>query len=177
MKSSYLSICCLFFTLFVPHASADKAVGDAVWKIEVVPSRYSKNKGAVLYAKKPVDRFYVILHNVSGENQRVWREWCSWGYNNLSMQAELADGSKVSLSKKPKEWGKNYPDAALVPAGKSYVFEVHLAGSTWQGLEKLPKDPFELTVSYRTKSSPEAVSKKVWTGNAVSKALTVTARQ
>jgi len=177
MKSPLISICLLVLTLCIPAVSAEKAEVSATWKIEVVPSRYSKNNGAVLYATKPADQFYIILHNVSGKDQKVWRDWCSWGHNNISMEAELADGSKVVLKKSPKKWGKNYPDASLVPAGKSFVFEVHLAWKPWQGVDKLPKEPFKLTVKYQIKASPEATEKKVWLGTVTSKPLTVTIRQ
>ena len=129
--NSRFTIFCLLLAIFWPCSlSAEPKADDGIWKIEIVPSRYSKHNGAVLYAAKPLDQFYIVLRNVSGKDQRVWRDWYSWGYDNLSLEVDLAGGSSVMLRKAPKEWGKNYPDSALVPAGKSYVFEVHLKGKS-----------------------------------------------
>lgn len=143
----------------------------------MVPSRYSKGKGAVLYATKSIDKFYIVLHNISGKDQRIWRDWCSWGYENLSLSAKLADGRVVSLTKTAKKWTKNYPDAALVPEGESYVFEVHLSGKTCQGVKDFPKESCKLSITYQIQKSAEATEKKVWVGKVVSKPLTVSVRQ
>ncbi|MGB0775989.1 MAG: hypothetical protein ACPGUY_09085 [Akkermansiaceae bacterium] len=169
-----LPIVCACFLLSMVALSA---AAEKVWKLEIVPSRNSKGKGAILYAKKPQDNFYIILHNVSGREQRVWRDWCPWGYDNLSLIAELDNGKKVTLTRTPNKWDKTYPDAALIPAGKSYVFAVRLAGKTWSGLEKLNAAPFKLTVRYRIKASPEAKQKRVWVGEAQSVAETFTLRK
>ncbi len=137
-------------------------------------------------ATKPLDKFYIVLHNTSGKDQHVWRDWCPWGYENLALHAELANGSEVALSRTSKEWDKSYPDAALVRAGESYIFEVHLAGSTWKGgqeakgvkgIEKLPAVPFKLTVVYQVPVTAESTQKHVWTGKVTSKSMTVTIRR
>ncbi|BDS05709.1 hypothetical protein NT6N_07490 [Oceaniferula spumae] len=175
MKS--LLLCCSLILSSVQVFAEKQKKTSKVWEVELVPSRSSEGKGAVLYATKPLDRFYIVLRNVSGKDQRVWREWCSWGYDNVRLTAELEDGTKVTLTKAPKDWDKNYPDAFLVPAGQPYVIEVHLAGAIWKGVDKLPKTPFKLTVTYEIKKTPEAEQKKVWTGSAASKPLTVTLRQ
>ena len=171
----YPSVCVLVVLLAVGLSSVASAAPD--WRVELVPSRNSEGKGAVLYATKPMDKFYIVLHNVSGKDQRVWRDWCPWGYGNLSLTAELDSGKKVMLSVKPKNWDKSYPDAALVRAGKSYVFEIHLAGNIWKSLECLPKSAFKLTVGYQIKESPEAKQKHVWTGKVSSAPMMVVIRR
>ena len=168
-------VCVLVVVLVVSFSSVLLAGPD--WRVELVPSRNSEGKGAVLYAKKPLDKFYIVLHNISGKDQRVWRDWCPWGYDNLSLLAEVADGKTIPITVKPKAWDKAYPDAALVKKGKSYVFEIHLAGNVWQGAEKLPQTPFKLTVRYEVKDSPESKEKHVWVGKVSSEPIQVTIRK
>lgn len=172
MKSS--RVCSVVFLLALHLSSTALAGSD--WRLELVPSRNSVGKGSILYATKPLDKFYIVLHNTSRRDQHVWRDWCPLGYENLGLRAKLADGSEVTLSRTPKKWDKFYPDAALVRAGQSYVYEVHLAGSTWKGIEKLPKEPFELTVVYQVPVTKESAEKHVWTGKVTSESMTVTIR-
>ncbi|MCP5536683.1 MAG: hypothetical protein H7A51_10715 [Akkermansiaceae bacterium] len=167
-------VCVLVVVVAVSLSSLAHA---ADWRVELVPSRHSEGKGQVLYATKPLDKFYIVLHNTSGQDQRVWRDWCPWGYHNLSLHAELDNGKKVLLTTATKNWGRSYPDAALVRAGKSYVFEVHLAGKVWKGLEELPGSAFKLTVVYEVKETAESKQKHVWTGKVSSEAVTVTVRK
>ena len=174
MKSP--SVCLIAVVCLLVSLSTSVVAGQD-WRIELVPSRHSEGKGAVLYATKSLDKFYIVLHNTSGKDQRLWRAWCPWGYENFSLVAELESGEKINLTRPPKKWGKSYPDAALVGAGKSYVFEIHLGGSTWMGTKKLPQSPFKLTVSYQIPPTPEAEQKHVWTGKVSSHPLTVTLRQ
>jgi hypothetical protein len=169
------SVCVIVVILATCLSSSVLAAPD--WRVELIPSRNSEGKGAVLYAAKPMDKFYIVLHNISGKDQRVWRDWCPWGYENLSLLAEIEGGKKVSLTVKPKEWDKAYPDSALVRVGKSYVFEVHLAGNIWQGAEKLPETAFKLTVIYEVKATEGSKQKRVWTGKVISDPATVTLRQ
>lgn len=147
------------------------------WRVEIVPSRHTEGKGAVLYAKKPIDVFYVVLHNQSGRDLRVWRDWCPWGYDNLSLTAEVDGGEKIQITRVPNKWSKTYPDAALVKAGKSYVYEVHLGGKTWVGADKITDKPFKLTVTFKVLKTPESTEKNVWVGKAVSQPGTVTLRR
>lgn len=185
MKS--VRVCSVAFLLSVYLLATATATTTAFaggdWEIELVPSRNSAGKGAVLYATKPLDKFYIVLHNTSGKDQHVWRDWCPWGYENFTLHAALADGRKVVLSRTLKKWDKSYPDAALVRAGKSYVFEVHLAGRTWKGgkdgvgLEELSATPFKLTVVYQVPVTEESAQKHVWTGKVSSKPMTVTIRR
>ena len=168
-------VCSAVFLLAVYLSPTAFAGGD--WRLELVPSRNSVGKGGILYATKPLDKFYIVLHNTSGKDQHVWRDWCPLGYENLGLHAKLADGSEVTLSRTPKKWDKSYPDAALVCAGKSYVYEVHLAGSTWKGIEKLPKEPFTLTVVYQVPVTEESTQKHVWTGKVTSEPMKVSIRR
>ncbi len=156
-------------------ADSEKTLPD--WRIEVVPSRNSVGKGAVIYAKKSLDVFYVVLHNQSGKDLKVWRDWCPWGYNNLSLTAEQEGGRKVSITRVPNDWDQSYPDAALVKAGQCYVYEIRLAGKTWKGIEKISEKPFKLSVTFKVQETAEAKQKKVWIGEVTSNPVPVTLRK
>ena len=169
---------CLLYVFCSLWLNAGQEDGKADWRMEIVPSRNSVGKGPVLYAKKPLDVFYVVLHNQSGKDLKLWREWCPWGYDNLSFVAELEDGGKVSLTRKPKKWGRAYPDAVLVKKGACYIYEVHLAGETWRGTGQLPNDKaVKLAVSFKVAETPESLKKKVWVGAVKSKSVSVTIRK
>ncbi|MFK7912030.1 MAG: hypothetical protein AB8F34_15725 [Akkermansiaceae bacterium] len=171
-------VCFVFIgllTCLVVDAAEGKAKAD--WRIEVVPSRNSNGKGAVLYAKKPLDVFYVVLHNQSGKDQKVWRDWSPWGYDNLSFTAHVGDGEEVRVTRLPNNWDKSYPDAALVKAGSCYVFEIHLAGKTWKGYKEIGAKPFKLSVVFKVTATAESKEKGVWTGELKSSPIQVTLRR
>lgn len=170
----------LLCLLAVMSLSADEGAKQPDWRIELVPGRNSEGKGAVLYAKKPLDVFYVVLHNQSGRDLKVWRDWCPWGYDNLSFVVDPGDGGgrEMKITRKPNNWGKSYPDAALVKAGACYVYPVHLAGKTWKGTDAIPDaKPVKLAVVFRVPATPESKQKNVWVGEVVSKPVQVTLRK
>jgi hypothetical protein len=44
--------------------------------------------------------FPVIVTNTSDKQQRIWREWCSWGYFGLTFQFTDESGKKWVAEKK-----------------------------------------------------------------------------
>jgi hypothetical protein len=125
-------------------------------------------------AIRPVGRaphFHVILANVSDQPQRIWREWCSWGYYALSFEAKSQSGKLWVAKKKPRAWSKNYPDYWTLAPHESLVIDVYFSDqATWDGFPQPQGESETFTISAVFEVKPDDASRKygVWTGRAVS---------
>jgi len=176
MKRALIVVCLLLTTSALRALSAqeDTAVSLAV---RIVPTSFTEtgNRGITLI--DPSQHFTVVVTNVGKDTIRLWRESCSWGYSNLSFEAQDEDGTQVMVAKKQREWEKNYPDWMVIPPGDHLVFEVTFDPATW-GHAPLPKPGQQRTVSlravYESADSKEAKANKVWSGKVVSPKNTYT---
>lgn len=117
--------------------------------------------------------FDVIVTNTSDKPQRIWREWCSWGYYGLTFEFTDENGKKWFACKKGRGWTMNAPDRWTLEPHESMVIEVYFADSKiWQGFP-LPSNGSQ-TVTMQAilefKPDDEAKQDDVWTGRVVSKA-------
>jgi len=122
----------IFVLAAVPTRAAD-------WSIDVVPQN---SRDGVQYISL-YDPFQVVLTNTTDHDLMVWKEWCSWGYFNLSFEFANKDGKVIKIAKDTnEEWTKNGPDGFVVKPGKHFVLSVTLvnrdkASDKWIGTEKL----------------------------------------
>jgi len=127
-------------------------------------------------ASIPADQsgFNVILTNISGHNLSVWREWCSWGNGCLSFEITLAGGYTFTVTKKLREYSKNYPDPFVVAPNKSFVLNVKFTDDKWQGFPKDWKDQ-DVTIKaiYRIIEDEQSVRLRVWNGEVESEKMAV----
>src|SRR5947208_270066 len=66
----------------------------AALTVRIVPTDFDET-GRVIEMNRPSQHFYVVATNVSGQSIRLWREWCSWGYYNLTFQVTGREGGPV----------------------------------------------------------------------------------
>jgi hypothetical protein len=119
------AVALIFALVVLPVRASD-------WAIDVVPSDSGKEKKMIsIYSP-----FCVVLTNVTDHNLIIWKEWCSWGYFNLTFEFTGKDGQAVQVRKKDRNWSKNFPAPYVVEAGKHFVLVVNLK-EDWQGTEKL----------------------------------------
>ncbi len=118
----------------------------------------------------------VVVTNVSDQPVRLWRDWCSWGYYNLTLEfadENAAGGEKTwVLAKKERGWSKNYPDAAEIAPGGSMIFTVPLTATTWKGsdfLQKYVGKKLKMRVNYAIPADADTKKLGVWTGRVQSK--------
>jgi hypothetical protein len=71
--------------------------------------------------------FHVVVTNLSKQPQKVWRDWCSWGYFNLTFKLIDEKGKETNLKKEPRFWGANFPDFWVLDPGDELVIDVHAA--------------------------------------------------
>lgn len=164
------AIACVLIAFAVPgDASNDDAAREQPappLAIRIVPSSYQEKTGRVLQR-----RFHVVITNVSGQPVRLWKEWCSWGYFNLSFVVTGRDGKTFVVKRKPRGWDKNYPDWAIVPPGDHRVFDVSFEDSTWENVPVPPASRLgrvRMKAVYEVPEDEQTRKHRVWTGQAAS---------
>ncbi len=115
--------------------------------------------------------FPVVITNLSNRPLGVWREWCSWGYYNLTFEARTHDGRKVRLSRKQKSWTRNGPDYWMLAPEESVIRQIVLTSKEWKGIEDLQlkgATPLFLSVVMEVPTTDQSKEKGVWNGKVVS---------
>jgi hypothetical protein len=115
--------------------------------------------------------FSVILTNVSQAPIRLWQDWCSWGYFNLSFEIADQNGNHVTISRKMKEWEKNFPDWMTIAAGDQMVIDVAFDPAIWRNLpasESGERRTISLRAVYESAKGRDAQEHRVWTGKIAS---------
>ena len=118
-------------------------------------------------------QFHVVVRNNSTHPVSFWREWCSWGYFNLSFEATDENGKTWTIKKKDRGWNKNYPDFCTVDANGDFVIDVTLKPDTWETppqAEAGKSKTVTLRAIYQVGETEEAKKNGVWTGKVVSEA-------
>ena len=111
-------------------------------------------------------QYEAVVTNLTAGPIRVWRDWCSWGYYNLSL--EFRSGERTWLStKKARGWDRNHPDEAELAAGESIVFKVVL-NEDWQDLpswDEFIGEMLEMRILYAIAEDMQSQEKGVWVGS------------
>ncbi len=116
----------------------------------------------------------VVVTNATQRDVRLWREWCSWGYFQLTLvirDAENEDAQPVILRKKPRIWTKNYPDFWTLGPGEPLVWPVKLESGDWDlgPLEgKLRGRKFAVKAVLSCGEDDASLEKDVWSGSVTS---------
>jgi hypothetical protein len=165
------SLATLLLVLYAtPATSADLKPTDRV-TVRIVPMTHRDDGVRGLTLWNPALPFHVVVTNVSNQPLRLWREWCSWGYYNLSFEVTDEDGKTTTVKKKQRGWRKNYPDWFLVAPSEHMVFDITLDESVWEN-PPLPEKGKSRVVKMRAVLEiPEDADTKgsgVWTGKVVS---------
>jgi hypothetical protein len=135
--------------------------------MRIVPTGRREVDRPVIELYRASSHFHVVVTNVSGEPVRLWKEWCSWGYFNLSFVATAEGGRPVTVVKQPRGWDKNYPDWEVVPPGGHHVREVTFDPATWPDVplpEPNRSKPVRMKAVFSIRPDNEAKEHGVWTG-------------
>ncbi|MFK7971100.1 MAG: hypothetical protein AB8F95_12070 [Bacteroidia bacterium] len=110
-------------------------------------------------------RFHVQLVNISGESVRLWKDWNSWGWFNLTLKLETSEGVTY-LRKKQPVWDGDFSDFWQIGPGESVILEVDMSSGHWQGMPDLYGEtiPVKLTALYENRSDPLSEAFGIWTG-------------
>ena len=115
--------------------------------------------------------FYVVLTNTTSEPQSVFEAWNGWGYKAITFELLTEDCQRVVVSRKDKDFDKNYPSTFIVPPGENYVYTIALTNEDWTAVPSLRFSNVEavavhLKAIYQltpTRASRK-VGKRIWIG-------------
>jgi len=117
--------------------------------------------------------FHVVVTNLATAPIRVWKEWCSWGYFDLSFEARDATGRSFVISKKNRGWDKNFPCPIAIGGGRSWVIDVNLDPSIWLNSplsNDTGKATLRLKAVFEIREDERSREERVWTGKVTSPA-------
>jgi hypothetical protein len=135
--------------------------------VHIVPSSSDASGRWLDLASDGSKHFYVVVTNWSKDPIRIWKDWCSWGYGNLSFEARDSGGSVTVISKRPGEWDKNFPCPVEIEPGGSWVIPVALEPILWQHSPvsgNSGKTTMRLRAVYEIRETKDSKEMRVWTG-------------
>jgi hypothetical protein len=138
--------------------------------VQIVPTARGTDRPA-LQLHESRDHFHVMVTNVSKETIRLWKEWCSWGYYNLSFEAREGEGKVKLISKRIPGWEKNFPDWIAIPPGEHLIIDVGLEPSLWKNSPLAGRSgeaTLRLKAIFEIPEDEDSKEHKVWTGRVTS---------
>ena len=122
--------------------------------------------------------FLVVVTNVSAAPVRVWRDWCSWGYQQLSFEITDDAGHSWTVRRKDHPFPKNYPDYWTLAPHEPLVLSVALTTDLWESPEAggglpiadLKGKAVTMRAIFAASEDDQSRENKVWTGRADSTA-------
>jgi hypothetical protein len=134
--------------------------------------------------EKPLE-FYVVLTNNSRQNQPVYEDWSSWGFQTISFELTTAEGKKYVISKRDHNFDVNRPTSFLIKPGQHQVFAIRFdddwetnPAPLWKAEMRVTlKAIYEVPSSYGTFGDivfPATVKEKVWKGRIESPGYAIT---
>ena len=119
----------------------------------------------------PNAHFHVLISNTSKIDLNLWREWCSWGYFNLSFEIIDDKGKSWIVKKRDRPWSKNFPDFATLASNQSLVLDVNFNPKIWLNLPPSSKSKSQIIsmrVIYNSSESDQSKKLKIWSGKITS---------
>jgi hypothetical protein len=134
--------------------------------LSIVPTRSSSDARVITIARQRPHEFYVVLTNISNEQQPVWETWNSWGSRTISFEFTLDNNRRILVTRGPEGFTRNFPSTFLIPPGEHKVYAIRL-DSWWDtgSIPKTPEMPISLKAVFDVSNTPEATEYHVWTGH------------
>ena len=119
--------------------------------------------------------FHVVLRNISSVPVKIWKDWNSWGYYNLSLSFSNSDTSFTISKKSPTNWDGDFADYWTVPAGESLVLDIDMRAGVWKGLPDLYGETMTGKIKATYENKPDALAAEfgIWTGKLTTASLPV----
>ncbi len=157
------------------HSQANHPVSSKPpFSVAVVPQG-SNDHGRWISMRKAgfVEPLYVVLTNITREPQRVFESWNEWGYKAITFEVLTEDGQKAVVSRRSKDFDKNFPSTFIVPPGGHYVYTIELTEQDWVVAPSLRFSTLEpvmihLKAIYQLTPTRASGEEKAWTGRAES---------
>jgi len=119
-------------------------------------------------------RCYVVLRNESRKPIQVFVEGNSWGDGAVSYEATSPSGQKVVVTGMESGYDKNFPSAARLLPGESYVRPFHLRPDQMAKLAGIgPRFSVRAIFKQDARESRDLKSTEAWVGEAWSASVKV----
>ena len=109
-------------------------------KVSIAPTSTNDNSDLSIALHRGDPHLNVVLQNTSDKPIRVYQDWNSWGYSNLTLQVTAIDGKTLDkplkIERGPGIWFANIASTDVINAGETIVREVRL---------NLPPEIFDAT--------------------------------
>jgi hypothetical protein len=142
---------------------------------DIIPNMFIKLSIEDLYVKDRVDsvnnknsHICFSLQNNSNKEVRLWEEWNSWGYYNISMKI-ITNDSIYTVRKNESRWDKNIPTYFILKPDESKQFDINLNSKDWQGLPAKNIKDSEIQIFYEIPVDEYTKEHDIWTGKLKSK--------
>ena len=145
------------------------------FEITIVPESQTAKISRISVGPGSVRVFFIVLKNITDNNQKVFESWNSWGYQSISFELIMENGNKYYVKKKNQEFTRNAPSTYLIPPRGFKVYAICL-NEEWEGLPKFEKDgkaTAKIMAIYDVVKSKESLEFGVWSGKTFSKEITV----
>ena len=115
------------------------------------------------------DHFHVKLKNNSNETLRIWKEWNSWGYFNLSFEVLNTKGEVVKVITKNTDriWTRNAPTSIVLAPNKEHISDIYFSPKEWDNLINDGFHELILRPIYTVDKTAESQKHSVWTGKII----------
>lgn len=139
--------------------------------LSIVPEYSSEFGASISMDRQTPKEFYVVLTNISQQPQAVYETWNGWGYHTISFELATSEGRKYVISKRPRDFDKNFPSTYLIKPGEAQVYPIQL-DDTWETTPLLPmQKEMQITIKAIYEVSPSRLPRtmvresfKVWAG-------------
>lgn len=120
-------------------------------------------------------RLHASLTNVSEQPVKVWKDWNSWGWFNLTLIMESDRGTQAIRRKHPTHWEGDFSDFWVILPGETLILEIDMTDGSWAGFPDLYGErlPATLTAVYENKADVLAEEFGIWVGKVTASSLRV----
>ena len=173
LSKTVFILCVLLLGL---HLRADDKIA-----VTIVPEQSEVGPDGTYQAKiNYYHSFGVVIANKSSDPVRVWEDWNSWGYYNLTFDVKLANGKVYHLKKKLVDFTMNFSSHYLIKPSSYYVIYVSF-DKEWDAFPKKLIDELKKNKEVLLKAiytipndkDKDAEKNKIWTGTVESEWLRV----
>ena len=175
---TFLAVCTLI-TVAVGMYSRPRT---AALSVQVVGNTYNPEPFIVEQGSKRRGLFYfhVVVQNTSNETIRLWEEWNSWGYYNLTFEVFDVNGKLLGVAqKKPQTWTMNFPSFLELKPKQVHVIDVYFHSFDWDApikpiLANQAKSKYSLVANYSIAACSDSAEHGVWNGISKSRPIDMT---
>ncbi len=154
-----------------PCDRSEASVQLAELRVELRPSE----DGVLLFSPQIRHHLHFLLFS-NQAGLKVYEDWNSWGYFAPSFKAEDENCRTYDITRRDRDWDKNYPSTATLNNGDFLIVDAYLCDETWRVSPKLPTGKaltLQVLGRFAMKADKRRPLRELWTGQAESTPLEI----